>query len=69
MIPGVPEYAVPFFWPSLLGTSTDPSREKSSPRPVTAGGPAPTSPLARPLSTRPSSDDIAARVLDAGEGA
>jgi hypothetical protein len=66
---GVPEFAAPLFFASLLGAGPDLSREKSSPRPVTAGGPAPTSPLARPLSTRPSSDDIAARVLDAGEGA
>jgi hypothetical protein len=64
MIPGVPEYAVPFFWPSLLGTGTDSSREKSSPRPVTTGAPAPTS-------TQGSKRAVeafrwACRVLDAG---
>jgi hypothetical protein len=59
MIPGVPEYAVPFFWPSLLGAGTDRSSEESSPRPVTAGGRAPSSKPARPLNARPSSDDIA----------
>jgi hypothetical protein len=32
---------------------------ESSPRPVVAGGPAPTSTLARPLNARPSEDDIA----------
>jgi hypothetical protein len=69
MIPGVPEFAVPLFFASLLGATTDRSGEESSPRPVVAGAPHPTSTLARPLSTRPSSDDIAARVLDAGEGA
>jgi hypothetical protein len=41
---------------------------ESSPRPVVAGGRNPTAPLARPLNSRPSSDDIACRVLDAGEG-
>jgi hypothetical protein len=61
MIPGVPEYAAPFFWPSLLGAGTDSSREKSSPRPVTAGVRHPSSKTARPLNSRPSGrDDIAA---------
>jgi hypothetical protein len=42
----------------------------NSRRPVTAGGQHPSSKTARPLNSRPSEpDDIAARVLDAGEGA
>jgi hypothetical protein len=76
MIPGVPEYAVPFFWPSLLGAGTDSSREKSSPRPVTAGALAPSSKPVRPLTVQAdgASDSASAfrwacRVLDAGEGA
>jgi hypothetical protein len=56
---GVPEFAAPLFFASLLGEGPDLSREKSSPRPVVAGAPAPSAQLARPLNARPSEDDIA----------
>jgi hypothetical protein len=69
-LPGVPEYAVPFFWPSLLGTGTHLSRGNDAPAVSVRQGDAPQSKTARPLNSRPSGrDDIAARVLDAGEGA
>jgi hypothetical protein len=56
MIPGVPEYAVPFFWPSLLGTGTDPSRGKSANVPRSS----PTARLSRPrFSDSPASDRLA----------
>jgi hypothetical protein len=58
-VPGVPPFAAPFFWASLLGAGTDRPSGESSPRPATTGAPHPTSPPARPLNARPSSDDIA----------
>jgi ABC-type uncharacterized transport system involved in gliding motility auxiliary subunit len=58
-VPGVPPFAAPFFWASLLVAGTDRPSGEFSPRPATTGAPAPSSKPARPLNTRPSSDDIA----------
>jgi hypothetical protein len=61
---GVPEFAAPLFFASLLGEGPDLSREKSSPRPAPAGAPHPSSKAARPLNAQPSKgDDIAARAF------
>jgi hypothetical protein len=60
MIPGVPEFAAPLFFASLLGAGTDRPSEESSPRPAPAGAPHPSSKAARPLNAQPSVDAIAA---------
>jgi hypothetical protein len=56
MIAGVPEYAAPFFWASLLGAGADPSRGKDAVSP----GSSPTARLSRPrFSDSPASDRLA----------
>jgi hypothetical protein len=57
MIPGVPEFAVPLFFASLLGATTDRSGEESSPRPVVAGAPHPQITTARSLTVQPAKPD------------